>query len=176
MIFEETRLSGVFVISPEFITDDRGFFTRTFCRREFEAHRLDVNFVQCNVSFNKKRGTLRGMHYQERPGEEVKLVRCTRGAIFDVVIDVRPESETFNQWYGVELNADDRRMLYSPKGFAHGFQTLEDNSEVFYQMGEFFDPELARGVRWNDPIFAIEWPIERPTLSGRDRQYSDSSP
>jgi len=173
MIFIETKLKGAFIIEPERMKDERGFFARTWCKREFEAHGLNSNLVQCNISFNKKRGTLRGMHYQVPPHEEAKLVRCTMGAIYDVIIDLRPDSQTFKQWISVELTAENRKMIYVPEGFAHGFLTLEDNTEVFYQMSEFYAPECARGVRWNDPAFCIKWPIDIRVISERDRQYPD---
>ncbi|MFQ5545347.1 MAG: dTDP-4-dehydrorhamnose 3,5-epimerase family protein, partial [Acidiferrobacterales bacterium] len=137
MIFTETQLKGAFVIEPELIEDERGSFARTFCRHEFEAHGLNSNLVQCNISFNKKKGTLRGMHYQASPHEEAKLVRCTRGAIYDVIIDLRPHSPTFKQWVAVDLTWDNRKIIYVPEGFAHGFQTLEDNSEILYHMSQF---------------------------------------
>jgi len=171
VIFAETKLEGAFVIEPERLGDERGFFARTWCRREFEAHGLNPRLVQCNVSFNRKKGTLRGMHYQAAPHEEAKLVRCTMGAIYDVIIDLRPDSPTFRQWTAVELTEDNRCMLYVPEGFAHGFQTLENDTEVLYQMSEFYHPESARGVRWDDPAFGIEWPIEQLTISSRDRSY-----
>ena len=173
MIFRETKLKGAFIIEPERLEDERGFFARTFCQEEFEAHGLNPAVVQCNISFNKKRGTLRGMHYQVVPHEEAKLVRCTRGAIYDVIIDLRPESPTLKQWVGVELTADNRRMLYIPEGFAHGFQTLEDDTEVFYQMSEFYHLECARGVRWDDRVFGIEWPLAEVIISAKDRGYSN---
>ena len=172
MIFRETKLKGAFIIEPERLEDERGFFARTFCQEEFKTHRLNPGMVQCNISFNKKKGTLRGMHYQVAPHEETKLARCTRGAIYDVIIDLRPDSPTFKQWVAVELTADNRRMLYIPKGFAHGFQTLEDNTEVLYQMSEFYHPECARGVRWDDPAFGIEWPpAEQRIISAEDQAY-----
>src|SRR5210317_898218 len=143
MTFTETKLKGAFVIDLEPIQDERGFFARTWCKKEFEAHGLNPNLVQCNTSFNKKKGTLRGMHYQTAPYEEAKLIRCTMGSIYDVIIDLRKESETLKQWYACKLTAENRKMLYVPEGFAHGFQTLEDNSEVFYQMTEFYHPEHA---------------------------------
>jgi len=173
MIFRETRLKGAFIIEPERLEDERGFFARTFCIEEFRKGGIEFRVVQCNISFNKKKGTLRGMHYQIAPYEEAKLVRCTMGAIYDVIIDLRPESPTFKQWIAVELTAENRLMLYVPKGFAHGFQTLENNTEVFYQMSESYHPECARGVRWEDPMFGIEWPILPPILSWRDRSYLD---
>jgi dTDP-4-dehydrorhamnose 3,5-epimerase len=173
MIFTEMELRGLYLVEMERREDERGFFARAWCRDEFEAHGLDGRLVQCNVSFNHRRGTLRGMHYQAEPYPEAKLVRCTQGAIYDVAIDLRPTAPTFRQWVSVELTAANRRMLYIPAGFAHGFQTLVGDSEVFYQMSEFYHPELARGVRWNDPAFAIRWPLTDPFLSERDGGYSD---
>ncbi len=173
MKFVETKLKGAFIIELEGFDDERGFFARTFCQKEFEAHGLSPTLVQCSISFNKKTGSLRGMHYQVAPYEEAKLVRCTRGAIYDVIIDLRPESSTFKQWIAVELTAENHRMLYVPEGSGHGFQTLEDNTEVFYQMSEFYHPECARGVRWDDPAFEIKWPISNRILSDRDCSYPD---
>ena len=173
MIFKETRLNGAFVIEPEIIEDERGFFARTWCRREFEEQGLNSNLVQCNISFNGKRGTLRGMHYQVAPHEEAKLVRCTMGAIYDVIIDLRSDSPTYKQWFSVELSAENRKMIYIPERFAHGFITMEDNTEVFYQMSEFYSPECARGLRWNDPAFNIVWPVEVTVVSEKDTQYRD---
>ena len=168
MLFIETKLAGVYIIELEKIEDDRGFFARTFCQREFEAHGLNPRIAQCSVSFNRRKGTLRGMHYQVAPYEESKLVRCTMGAIYDVAVDLRPDSLTHKQWMAVELTEDNRRALYIPAGCAHGFQTLEDNSEVFYQMSEVYHPECARGLRWNDPVFGIQWPSETLVASARD--------
>jgi dTDP-4-dehydrorhamnose 3,5-epimerase len=176
MIFIETALKGAFLIEPERREDERGFFARAWCQREFVARGLNPRLVQCNISFNRQRGTLRGMHYQAAPYEEVRLVRCTRGAIYDVIIDLRPHSPTFTQWVAVELTADNYCMLYVPEQFAHGFQTLEDNTEVFYQMSEFYAPEYVRGVRWNDPAFAITWPQAARIISERDQQYADFLP
>lgn len=176
MIFTETSLKGAYLIELDKLPDDRGFFARSWCQREFEAHGLDSRVVQCNISFNRKQGTLRGMHYQIAPGAESKLVRCARGALYDVIIDLRPESETFLQWIAVRLTADRYTMLYVPKRFAHGFQTLENDTEVFYQMSEFYSPEDARGVRWNDPLFNIQWPDAERTISVRDQQYKDAHP
>lgn len=173
MKFIETKLNGAFIIELEPLADERGFFARSWCHREAKSHGLSANWVQCNVSFNNKKGTLRGMHYQESPDEEIKLVRCTGGAIFDVIIDLQPQSSTFRQWVGIELNADNRRMLYIPKGFAHGFLTLKDCTEVYYQMSEFYLPKKARGVRWNDPAFGIDWPIAVSVISERDARYPD---
>ena len=172
MIFRETKLPGAFVIELEKREDDRGFFARTFCREEFSAHGLNPAVAQCNVSFNKRKGTLRGMHYQAPPFAEAKLVRCTSGAIFDVIIDLRESSATFRQHFAVELCAAGK-MLYIPEGFAHGFQTLLDDTEVFYQMSQPYAPECARGVRWNDPAFGIEWPSAERTILERDRNYPD---
>jgi dTDP-4-dehydrorhamnose 3,5-epimerase len=173
MIFTETKLKDAFIIQPERLGDQRGFFARTWCQREFEARGLNPCLVQCNISFNKSKGTLRGMHYQTAPYEEAKLIRCTKGAIYDVIIDLSPDSRTFAQYMAVELTAENRTMLYVPKGFAHGFQTLTDNSEVFYQMSEFYVPQYARGVRWNDPAFAIEWPPDERIILERDQTYPD---
>ncbi|CAN5828738.1 MAG: dTDP-4-dehydrorhamnose 3,5-epimerase [Gemmatimonadetes bacterium] len=173
MIFRETRLPGAYVIEPERIEDERGFFARSWCEREFRAHGLNPRLVQCNLSFNRYRGTLRGMHYQAAPHPEAKLVRCTMGRIHDVIVDLRPESPTFREWVAVELSAGNRRMLYVPEGFAHGFQTLEDESEVFYQMSQYYHAELARGVRWDDPAFGIAWPLPVQALSARDSAYAD---
>lgn len=171
MVFTETKLKGAFIIDLEPIQDERGFFARTWCKKEFEAHGLNPNLVQCNTSFNRKKGTLRGMHYQTAPYEEAKLIRCTMGAIYDVIIDLREGSGTFRQWVGIELSARNRRMLYVPENFAHGFQTLEDNTEVFYQMSEYYYPEYALGIRWDDPIFDIEWPIKEKIFSAKDRSF-----
>ena len=173
MIFTETALPGAYVVEPQRLEDDRGFFARVWCEREFSAHGLETGIAQCSISLNERRGTLRGMHYQASPHEEVKLVRCTRGAVCDVIIDLRLDSPTFTRHVAVELTAENRRMLYIPQGFAHGFQTLEDNTEVLYQMSEFYAPGSARGVRWNDPAFAICWPIADPVMLDRDRGYPD---
>lgn len=173
MIFTETKLAGAYIIEPERLDDERGFFARTWCRRELEEHGLNSQLVQCNISFNKRRGTLRGMHYQVAPSAEAKLLRCTAGAIYDVIIDLRPESPTFMHHVAVMLSSDNRKMLYVPEGFAHGFQTLEDNTEVFYQMSEFHAPDCSRGVRWNDPSFGIQWPDDKRTIIERDQNYSD---
>lgn len=173
MIFTPTRLSGAFVIEPECIEDDRGFFARTYCSREFAAHGLPTEFVQCNLSSNKKKGTLRGMHYQAAPYQEAKLVHCTAGAIYDVIIDLRPDSATFTQWVATELSAENRKMLYIPEDFAHGFLTLADNTEIFYQMSQFFEARAARGLRWNDPAFRIQWPAPVAVISPKDQNYPD---
>jgi dTDP-4-dehydrorhamnose 3,5-epimerase len=173
MIFTETKLQGAFIIAIERVEDERGLFARTWCQREFEAHGLCAQLVQCNIPFNRHKGTLRGMHYQAAPYAEAKLVRCTSGAVYDVIIDLRPDSPTFKRWVAVELTADNRRMLFIPEGFAHGFQTLANGSEVFYQMSQFYGPEYARGVRWDDPAFKISWPAEKRTISERDRSLPD---
>ena len=177
MIFTETKLKGAlkgaFIIEPERIEDERGFFARTFCAKEFEARGLTPRFVQCNISFNKKKGTLRGMHYQAAPHAETKLIRCTRGAIYDVIIDLRTDSPTWKHWVAVELTGDNHRMLCIPEGLAHGFQTLEDDTEVFYQMSEFYHPGAARGLRWDDPTFGIDWPMEISSISARDAGYPE---
>ena len=173
MIFKETKLKGAYVIEINPLEDERGFFARSFCAKEFKEHGLNQNIAQCNISYNGKKGTLRGMHYQAAPHEEAKLVRCTMGAIYDVIIDLRPDSATFKKWIGVELTKENRRMLYVPEGFAHGFQTLEDHTEVLYQMSEFHHPEWARGVRWNDPTFGIFWPVNVEIISIGDQQYPD---
>lgn len=171
MIFTETKLKGAFIVDIQPHEDERGFFARSWCEDEFKRHGLNPNLAQCNISFNKKRGTLRGMHYQVEPYPEVKLVRCTMGSIYDVIIDLRKDSSTFKQWFAVDLTAQNRRALYIPEGFAHGFQTLEDNTEVFYQMSEFYHPECARGVRWDDPEFGVEWKFPLVGMSLRDCQY-----
>jgi dTDP-4-dehydrorhamnose 3,5-epimerase len=173
MIFSETELKGEFIIDLEKLEDHRGFFARTWCQREFEAHGLNPRLVQCSISFNKHKGTLRGMHYQVAPYEEAKLVRCLRGALYDAIIDLRPQSSTFKQHIAVTLTAENRKMLYVPEGFAHGFQTLEANTEVFYQMSEFYNPEHTRGVRWNDPAFGIQWPAAKRIILERDQNYPD---
>lgn len=173
MIFQETPLRGAYLIEPERIGDERGFFARSWCRDEFEAQGLNSQLLQCNLSFNHRQATLRGMHFQAAPHPETKLVRCTMGAIYDVIVDVRPDSPTFKSWFGIELSALNRQMLYIPGGLAHGFITLQDASEVFYQMSEFFHPECARGVRWNDAAFGIEWPLEPTCIAQKDREYAD---
>lgn len=176
MNFVPLPLQGAFVIEPEPIADERGFFARTFCREEFSAHGLNSNLVQCSVSFNKRKGTLRGMHCQKKPHEEAKLVRCTKGAIYDVIIDLRTDSLTFKRWAGIELSAENHKAIFIPEGFAHGFLTLADESEVFYQMSELFHSECAAGVRWDDPVFAIEWPGDIGVMSERDKNYPDFRP
>jgi len=175
MIFTETKLKGAFIIDPEKLEDERGFFARTWCQLEFARYGLNSRVAQCSISFNPKRGTLRGMHYQIAPYEETKIVRCTQGAIYDVIIDLRPDSPTFTQCIALELTSENRQMIYIPEGCAHGFQTLAGNTEVFYQISESYAPEFARGVRWNDPAFGIQWPEDQPILSDRDKSYPDFS-
>lgn len=171
MIFTELALAGAHIVDIEPLEDDRGHFARSFCREEFARHGLSAGVAQCNVSFNRRKGTLRGMHYQVPPKAEAKLVRCTRGAVHDVIVDLREGSPTYCRWVTVELSESNSRMLYVPEGFAHGFQTLVDDAEVFYQMFESYSPEHARGVRWDDPALGIEWPFPDPIVSERDRSY-----
>ena len=179
MDFRATSLKGVVEIDLLPHEDERGFFARSYCWREFEAHGLNPRVVQCNVSYNRTRGTLRGMHYQDGVNREAKLIRCTRGAVYDVAVDIRPGSPTFRRWTAAELRAErgrPSRMLYLPEGIAHGFLTLEDDTEVFYQMSEFYSAEAAKGFRWNDPAFGIEWPEVVRVISERDRTYPDFDP
>lgn len=171
MKFIETNLKGAFIIEIERCEDERGFFARSWCQQEFKSHGLNPNLAQCNISFNKKRGTLRGMHYQIAPHEEAKLVRCTMGAMYDVLVDLRQEYPTFKKWVAVELTAQNRRALYIPEGFAHGFQTMADDTEVFYQMSEVYHPECARGFKWDDPAFGLEWPFSPELISRNDLSY-----
>ena len=173
MQFKETKLSGAYIIDLDTLEDERGFFARAFCQKEFEENGLRSNIAQCNLSFNHKKGTLRGMHYQVKPYEEVKMVRCTQGKILDVIIDLRKDSATYKKWVGVELSAANNSMLYVPEGFAHGYQTLEDNSVVYYQVTEFYQPGSERGIRWNDPAFNIDWPLEISVISDKDNSHPD---
>jgi len=173
MKFHRTELAGAFVVEPERLEDERGVFARTWCEREFAAQGLASAFVQCSISYNRARGTVRGMHYQAAPDQEAKLVRCTRGAIHDVAVDIRRDSPTFARHVAVELSAANRLMLYVPEGFAHGFQTLQDDTEVLYQMSRHHAPPSARGFRWNDPVFAIRFPLEVAVIAPRDRDYPD---
>ena len=173
MIFTETKLQGAFILELDKREDDRGFFARSWCQKEFQAHHLNPRIVQCNISFNRMKGTLRGMHYQAAPLAEAKLVRCTAGALYDVIIDLRPDSPTYKQHVSEVLSAANYKMMYVPEGFAHGFQTLEDDTEIFYQMSEFYSSEHARGVRYNDPAFGIKWMIGNPVIVDRDRNYPD---
>ncbi len=176
MLFHETKLVGAFVIELEKREDTRGFFARGWCQKEFEDHGLVAQVVQTNISYNRKKGTLRGMHYQVAPFEETKLVRCVRGGIYDVIIDLRPESPTYKQWIGVELTAENYKMLYVPENFAHGLQTLEDDTEVIYQVSQFYTPGAERGMRWNDPAFRIEWPQDIEVISDKDADWPDYMP
>lgn len=173
MLFIATALADAFVIQPDRREDSRGFFARTWCQREFETHGLNPSLVQCSISYNARKGTLRGLHFQVAPHEEAKLVRCTAGAIHDVIIDLRPQSETFKRHMAVVLTAENRTMIYVPEGFAHGFQTLQDHSEVFYQMSEYYAPEATEGIRWDDPAFGIAWPDDTRIILERDLSYPD---
>lgn len=176
MIFNQARLGGMFIIDLERREDERGFFARSWCYEEFRERGLNPRIVQCNVSFNRKRGTLRGMHYQVSPYAEAKLIRCTRGAVYDVAIDLRPDSPTFLRWEAVTLSEDNHRMAYVPEGCAHGFQTLQDDTEVTYQVSAFYRPEYARGVRWDDPLFNIRWPDGERIILERDRSFPNFVP
>ena len=173
MNFVETPLKGAYVMEPVKIPDERGWFMTAFTEEELRGRGLESRWAQCSVSHSTRQGTLRGMHFQLEPHAEVKLVTCSRGAIYDVILDLRSGSPTFGRWHAVELSATNRRLLYVPKGFAHGFQTLEDGSEVLYHLSATYHPELARGVRWNDPAFAIPWPLEVTVVSQRDRSFKD---
>ncbi len=174
MKFVETKLQGVVLVDIDCLQDERGFFARTVCSKEFAAHGLSAAFVQSSVSYNRAQGTLRGMHYQRAPYEEKKIVRCVRGAIYDVVLDLRPQSPTFRKWIAVELNEDNARAVYIPEGCAHGFQTLTNDTVILYQMTAFFDASSAAGVRWDDPVFGISWPdIKVRVIADKDRQYPD---
>jgi dTDP-4-dehydrorhamnose 3,5-epimerase len=173
MLFRETTLASAFIVDIEPHKDDRGFFARTFCSREFAEHGLCEGFVQCNLSYNRRKGTLRGMHFQRPPYAEAKLVRCVAGGIYDVIVDLRRDSPTFCKWLSVELSSSNRSALYVPPVFAHGFQTLTDGAEVFYQMSEFYHDDHTAGVRWDDRAIGIEWPIADPILSERDASYPD---
>jgi len=173
MIFEDTGIGGLWLVEPERVEDERGFFARTWDREEFSRRGLNPDLAQCSISLNRRRGTLRGIHYQAAPHEEVKFVRCTSGAIFDVAVDLRPESPTFKAWFGAELSAENRLALYIPEGCAHGFLTLEDSTEIYYQISEFYVPEAARGVRWNDPAFGIIWPSAVTVINERDLTYPE---
>ena len=176
MKFTEMPIAGVILVELEPASDDRGFFARTYCREEFTRHGLDPEIAQCSMAFSAKAGTVRGMHYQRDPHGEVKLIRCTRGAVYDVVVDLRSDSSTFRRWYGVELSADNRRMLYIPRGIAHGYQSLQDGTEISYQMSTPYHPEAAAGVRWDDPAFGVIWPLEVTVIAERDRTYPNFGP
>ncbi len=172
MIFTETELPGAYIVDLEPREDERGFFARAWCRHEFAEQGLSTELVQCNISYNRHKGTVRGMHFQNAPHAEVKLVRCTQGAIYDVIIDLRPGSSAHKRWIGVELTAANRRTLYVPKGFAHGFQTLADETETFYQVSDPYAPDSEGGVRFDDPVFGIEWPLGEPTvISEKDQGW-----
>jgi dTDP-4-dehydrorhamnose 3,5-epimerase len=173
MKFTETKLKGAFIVEIEKLSDDRGFFARSWCQKEFEAHGLDSNIVQANVSYNHQKGTLRGMHYQIEPYQECKLIRCTRGAIYDVIIDLRTDSPTYKQWTGVELTADNYTLFFVPQDFAHGFQTLIDETEITYQVSQFYTPGSERGIRFDDRVFNIRWPQEVTILSEKDKTWPD---
>jgi dTDP-4-dehydrorhamnose 3,5-epimerase len=173
MVFRETKLAGAVVVDLEPRSDDRGFFARAFCEREFAEHGLPARFPQCNISRNKRARTLRGMHYNAAPHRESKLVRCVSGAIYDVIVDLRAGSPTRFEWIGVDLSGENGRALFIPEGFAHGFVTLEDATDVFYHMGDFFHGDVARGARWNDPRFGIAWPVQPLVIADRDATYPD---
>jgi len=176
MIFSETKLEGAYIIDLERLKDERGFFARAWCRKEFENHGLTPRLAQANVSRSTKQGTLRGMHYQIAPYQEAKLLRCTNGAVYDVIIDLRPGSPTHMQWVGVELTAENYKMFYVPEGFAHGFVTLQNDTEVTYLVSQFYTPGSEKGIRWNDPIFGIDWPIEVQVISDKDKSWPDFTP
>jgi dTDP-4-dehydrorhamnose 3,5-epimerase len=177
MIFTETELPGAYLVDIEPREDDRGFFARAWCRDEFEDHGLSTQIAQCSLAYNHRAGTLRGMHFQSHQYAEVKLVRCTRGAVYDVIIDLRRQSPTFMRWLGVELTEESGRMLYVPEGFAHGYQTLVDGTETFYQVSQAYVPEAEGGVRWDDPAFGIEWPpVDRRLISSKDLAWPDFAP
>jgi dTDP-4-dehydrorhamnose 3,5-epimerase len=176
MTFTETPLAGAFLIDLELREDERGFFARSFCQDEFRSRGLDARVAQCNISFSERKGTLRGMHFQVPPHEETKLVRCTMGEIFDVIVDVRPSSKSYGEWFAARLSARNRQMIYVPAGFAHGFQTMTDEAEVFYQMSDSHHPESARGIRWNDPALSVRWPLVEPIVSQRDMNFPDWKP
>jgi len=174
MVFKETRLKGAFIIEPENIIDDRGFFSRVWCQKEFEAQGLNPNIAQCNQSFNAIKGTLRGIHYQIVPYEEAKIIRCIRGKVYDVIVDLRSKSPTYLQWMGFELSSENRKMLYVPENFAHGYLTLADNTEVFYQVSQFYSPGSESGIRWDDPSINIKWPkIANLIISEKDKKWPD---
>jgi dTDP-4-dehydrorhamnose 3,5-epimerase len=176
MKLSKLPLSGAYLIELEPVSDERGFFARAWDFQEFQQLGLNPKLAQCSISTNTRRGTLRGMHYQAAPHAEAKLVRCTAGAIYDVIVDLRPASPSYCEWFAAELTSANHKMIFVPEGFAHGFQTLVDASEVFYQISENYRPELARGVRWNDPAFGIEWPISDPIISARDQAFADHKP
>ena len=177
MKFIETELRGAFIIEPERIEDERGFFARVWCQKELKAAGLDTRQAQCNMSFNKYKNTIRGMHYQKSPHEEIKIVRCINGAIYDIIIDLRPNSPTYMKWRGFDLTQENRRMLYIPKGFAHGYQTLDNETEIFYQVSEFYSPKAEHGIRWDDAAFSIKWrPYEKLIISEKDKHWDNYLP
>ncbi len=177
MIFTETKFKGVYIIEIEKIEDERGFFSRLWCQREFSQRGLNANFVQGNLAYNHKKATVRGMHYQTPPYQEVKLIRCTKGSLYDVIIDLRPNSETYLQWFSIILSDSDYKQLYIPEGFAHGYQTLTDNVEMRYGVTQFYTPEAERGIRWNDPLFKIDWPYkDNIIISEKDKNWPDFAP
>ena len=171
MKFTETKLKGAYIVELEKRVDERGFFARSFDREEFKKHGLNPNVVQCNISYNKKKGTTRGMHFQLPPYQEVKYLRCTRGRVYDVIIDLRSKSETYKQWIGVELSAENYKMLYAPEGFAAGVQILEDDTELIYQVSQFYNPEYERGIRWDDQTFKITWPLKPTVMTAKDQDH-----
>lgn len=173
MIFTETALKGAFILEVKQLEDERGFFGRIWCKKEMEDHGLNGNVVQANMSYNKKKGTVRGMHFQHSPYAETKLIRCTKGAIYDVIIDLRKDSPTYKQWIGVELTEQNHKMLYVPENFAHGFITLEDDTEVAYQVTQYYTPGAEGGIRWNDPSFNIQWPVPVDLVSDKDKNHPD---
>ena len=173
MKFKEIKLSGAFVIEIEKKEDDRGFFARTWCQNEFKAHGLNILSVQANTGYNRKKGTLRGLHYQVAPNQETKLIRCIKGKVFEVMIDLRPDSTTYKEWFGIELTEDDTNMVFVPENFARGYLTLSDNTEVLYQVSQFYAPESEKGIRWNDPAFGIKWPLtDGLTISEKDKSWT----
>jgi len=172
MKFIETKLQGSFIIEPTKLSDDRGFFTRVWDNKIFDEMGLNSKLAQCNVSLSKKKGTIRGMHYQVEPYQEAKLVRCTRGSIYDVIIDLRVNSKTYKEWVGYELTYLNHKMLYVPEGFAHGFQTLENNTEIFYQVSQFYNPNAENGINWKDDTFNISWPLQPTVISDKDYSWS----
>jgi dTDP-4-dehydrorhamnose 3,5-epimerase len=176
MRFVSTGINGAFVIDIECHEDPRGFFARAFCAREFAEQGIAFNMVQASISWNRKKGTLRGLHYQAPPGREAKMVRCTRGAVFDVIVDLRPDSHSYLQHFSLTLSTENRLAMYIPPGVAHGFQTLVDDTEIFYHMSDYFDPAHARGVRWDDPAFGIKWPADERTINTRDATYAEFGP
>jgi dTDP-4-dehydrorhamnose 3,5-epimerase len=169
LIFTETNLKDSYFIEPERIIDERGFFARSFDQKIFSNLGFSNNFVQCNISFNKKKGTLRGLHFQEKPNSESKLVRCTKGKVFEVLVDIRPDSSTYRKWVSVILSSENRKMIFVPDGFALGFQTLEDDTELFYQMSQYYEPNSSRGIIWNDPCLKIPWPLNPTIISKKDQ-------